>query len=259
VGRGISDVVMFEVGRVFRPRPGQQVVTPRLPVDRRPTEDELAALEAGLPDQPRRLCLVVCGKTERDGWWGPGREAQWLEAIAAARMAARAIDAPLDVRAARQDPWHPGRCAALVIDDQVIGYAGELHPRAVAALGLPGRVGAVELDIDLLSAYAQPIVPAPRVSTFPPAREDLAFVVAADVPAAALEQAIRSGAGELLENVWLFDVYEGPQVGDGRKSLAYTVTLRAADHTLTVDELAAARAAIVSSAAQEVGAVLRGG
>jgi phenylalanyl-tRNA synthetase beta chain len=163
------------------------------------------------------------------------------------------------VRAAQRDPWHPGRCAELVIEDKVIGYGGELHPRVVAALGLPGRVGAVEIDIDLLSAYAQPIVPAPRVSTFPPAREDLAFVVPVAVPAADLEAAIRAGAGDLLEQLWLFDVYEGPQVGEGAKSLAYSVTLRANDHTLTVDELSQARAAIVASAQREVGAVLRGG
>jgi phenylalanyl-tRNA synthetase beta chain len=140
-----------------------------------------------------------------------------------------------------------------------VGYAGELAPRVVAALGLSGRIGAMEVDIDRLSAYASPIVPAPRVSTFPPAREDLAFVVDAAVPAADLEAAIRAGAGELLEQVWLFDVYTGPQVEEGRKSLAYTVTLRAPDRTLTVDELAQVRAAMVARAAERVGAVLRGG
>jgi phenylalanyl-tRNA synthetase beta chain len=128
-----------------------------------------------------------------------------------------------------------------------------------AALDLPGRIGAVELDIDLLSSYAQPIVPAPAVSTFPPAREDLAFVVDAAVPAADLEAAVAAGAGELLEQVWLFDVYSGPQVGEGRKSLAYTVTLRAPDRTLTVEELARTREAIVATAAARVGAVLRSG
>ncbi len=259
VSRGMSDVVLFEVGRVFRPRPGQQIRTPRLAVDRRPTDDELALLEAGLPDQPRRLSVVISGKTERDGWWGRGRESQWLDAIAAARMAARAIDAPLTVRAAQHDPWHPGRCAALLVGDEVLGYAGELHPRVVAALDLPGRIGALEVDIDLLSAYAQPIVPAPVVSTFPPAREDLAFVVADSVPSAELEAAVADGAGELLEQVWLFDVYTGPQVGEGRKSLAYTVTLRAPDRTLTVEELARTRQSIVAAAAARTGAVLRGG
>jgi phenylalanyl-tRNA synthetase beta chain len=259
VSRGLADVSLFEVGRVFRPRPGQVISTPRLAVERRPSDDELALLEAGLPDQPRRLSVVISGKTERDGWWGRGRESQWLDAIAAARMAARAIDAPLTVRAAVRPPWHPGRCAALLVGEELLGYAGELHPRVVAALDLPGRIGAMELDIDLLSAYAQPIVPAPEVSTFPPAREDLAFVVDDSVAAAELEAAVAAGAGALLEQLWLFDVYSGPQVGEGRKSLAYTVTLRAPDRTLTVEELARTREAIVTAAAERTGAVLRGG
>jgi phenylalanyl-tRNA synthetase beta chain len=174
-------------------------------------------------------------------------------------MVARAIDAPLTVRATQRSPWHPGRCAELRVGEQVLGYAGELHPRVTAALDLPGRIGAVELDIEALSSYAQPIVPAPAVSTFPPAREDLAFVVDATVPAADLEAAVAAGAGELLEQVWLFDVYSGPQVGEGRKSLAYAVTLRAPDRTLTVEELARTREAIVAAAAARVGAVLRSG
>jgi phenylalanyl-tRNA synthetase beta chain len=258
IGRGLGDLTLFEVGRVFLPRPGQVVATPRLPVDGRPTDEQLAAIEAGLPDQPRRLAVVVAGKSERDSWFGPGREAQWLESIAAARLAARVIDAPLTVRASEHMPWHPGRCAELLVGDERIGYAGELHPRVLAALDLPPRVGAMEIDIERLAAYAEPLVPAPRVSTFPPAREDLAFVVDDGVPAAELEAVLASAAGDLLEQLWLFDVYTGPQVGEGRKSLAYNVTLRAADHTLSVEELAAARRAMVDAAAAELGAELRG-
>ena len=259
ISRGLTDVSLFEVGRVFLPRPGQQVAAPALPVDRRPTDDELARIERGLPDQPRRLAAAIAGKGERDGWWGSGRESQWQEAIGAARLAARSIDAPLQVRAASRMPWHPGRCAELLVAGELIGYAGELHPRVAAALDLPGRIGALELDVERLSAYAEPVVPAPQVSTFPLAREDLAFVVDQSVPHTEVEAAIRTGAGQLLEDVWLFDLYTGAQVGEGRKSLAYTVTLRAPDRTLTVDELAAARAAIVAAAADRTGAVLRGG
>ena len=259
VSRGLGDVALFEIGRVFLPRPGQTIATPRLPVDRRPTDDELATLDAGLPDQPRRLAMVIAGKLERDSWFGPGRESGWLDAIGAARVAARMIDAPLSVRAAQRMPWHPGRCAELSVQGEVIGFAGELHPRVLAGLDLPPRVGAMEIDIERLAAYANPVVPAPSVSTFPLAREDLAFVVRADVPAADLAAALTDAAGDLLEQLWLFDVYTGPQVGDGRKSLAYSVTLRAPDRTLTVDELAEVRAAMVAGAAERVGAELRSG
>jgi phenylalanyl-tRNA synthetase beta chain len=259
IGRGLSDIALFEIGRVFIPRPGQTVAAPRLRVDGRPTDDELAALDAGLPHQPRRLAAVIAGKMERDSWFGAGRESGWLDAIAAGRVAARMIDAPLTVRATQRMPWHPGRCAELSVQGEVIGYAGELHPRVLAALDLPPRVGAMEVDIERLAAYATPIVPAPSVSTFPPAREDLAFVVAADVPAADLADALTEAAGGLLEQLWLFDVYTGPQAGEGRKSLAYAVTLRAPDRTLTVDELTALRSAMVATAAARVGAELRSG
>ncbi|MGB9375439.1 MAG: phenylalanine--tRNA ligase subunit beta [Jiangellales bacterium] len=259
IGRGLTDLALFEIGRVFLPRPGQTIATPRLPVDRRPTDEELATLDAGLPDQPRRLAVVIAGKTERDSWFGPGRESGWLDAIGAARGAARMIDAPLAVRSTQRMPWHPGRCAELSVQGEVIGFAGELHPRVLAALDLPPRVGAMEIDIERLAAYANPIVAAPTVSTFPPAREDLAFVVADDVPAADLADALTAAAGDLLEQLRLFDLYTGPQVGEGRKSLAYSVTLRAPDRTLTVDELGEVRAAMVASAAQRVGAELRSG
>lgn len=259
VSRGLDDLSLFEIGRVFLPRPGQVISTPRLGVDRRPSADELAQLEAGLPDQPRRLAVVVTGKGERDGWFGPGRESQWLDAIGAARVAARMIDAPLRVRAAHRMPWHPGRCAELLVGDESIGFAGELHPRVCAALNLPPRVGAMEIDIERLAAYAEPIVPAPRVSTFPLAREDLAFIVDEGVASADLADVLTQAAGDLLEQLWLFDVYTGPQVGEGRKSLAYNVTLRAADHTLTVNELGTVRAAMIDAAAQRLGAELRGG
>jgi phenylalanyl-tRNA synthetase beta chain len=101
-------------------------------------------------------------------------------------------------------------------------------------------------------------VQAPRVSTFPVATQDVALVVAADVPAAEVETALRAGAGELLESIRLFDVYTGEQVGEGRKSLAYALRFRAPDRTLTTEEITAARDAAVAAAAGQAGATLRG-
>jgi phenylalanyl-tRNA synthetase beta chain len=138
----------------------------------------------------------------------------------------------------------------------VVGHAGELHPRVVAALGLPERTCAMELDLDLLGADTEP-VPAPRLSTYPPATQDVALVVDATVPAAEVEAALRDGAGELLESVRLFDVYRGPQVGEGKASLAWALRFRAPDRTLTVEETSAARDAAVAEAARRTGAVQR--
>jgi len=98
----------------------------------------------------------------------------------------------------------------------------------------------------------------PLMSGFPVAKEDVALIVDAEVPAAAVERALRSGAGPLLESIALFDVYTGPQIGEGKKSLAYALRFRAPDRTLTVDEASAARDAAVALAAGRTGAVLRG-
>jgi phenylalanyl-tRNA synthetase beta chain len=261
LGRGFSDLAVFENGRVFLPKPGHPLPMPRLGVDHRPSEEELAALDAALPDQPFHLAAVLTGQVEADGWWGAGRPATWADAIQVAREAAHAIDAPLVVRAARREPWHPGRCAELLVDTgealESIGYAGELHPRAIAALGLPARTVAVELDLTALAAYAEDLDVGPAMSGFPLAKEDVAVVVDEEVTAAAVEDALRAGAGDLLESLRLFDVYRDERLGAGRKSLAYALRFRASDRTLTVEEASAAKDAAVAEAARRVGAIQR--
>jgi phenylalanyl-tRNA synthetase beta chain len=257
VGRGAVDVALFESGLVFRPGPDPLPTPPRLPVDRRPTAEEVAALEAGLPSQPRRLAVALCGNREPAGWWGPARPVSWADAVEAARIVARAAGAELTVTADEHEPWHPGRCAALHVGETLVGHAGELHPRVVVALGLPDRTVAMEVELDRFATADEP-TPAPAVSTFPIATQDVALVVASSVPAADVEAALRSGAGELLESVRLFDVYEGTQLAAGQRSLAYALRFRAPDRTLTVEETTVARDAAVAEATRRTGAKLRG-
>jgi len=140
----------------------------------------------------------------------------------------------------------------------VIGHAGELHPKVTAALDLPPRTVAFEVDLDALMAAA-PDVPleAQPVSVYPPAKEDVAIVVDAAVPAGEVLAAVREGAGVLAEQVRLFDVYTGDQVGPGKKSVAVALRLRAPDRTLTAEETAAVRDAVVAAAARRVGGHLR--
>ena len=233
-----------------------------LPVDGRPTDEQLAELNAALPDQPRHIAVVLAGAREQAGWWGKGRPADWADAVEAARSVAREAGAELVIRKGQYGPWHPGRCAELVVTvdgaERVVGHAGELHPRVVKALGLPARTCAMELDLDAVEAAGDATATAPRISTFPVATQDVALVVDAFVPAADVEAALRDGAGELLESIRLFDVYENAeQLGEGRKSLAYALRFRAADRTLTVDEASAARDAAVALAGERVGAELR--
>ncbi|MGW2424899.1 phenylalanine--tRNA ligase subunit beta [Streptomyces sp. NPDC001709] len=261
-GRGAHDLALFETGLVFHPR-GEQRVATHLPVDRRPTDEEIAALNAALPEQPRHVAVVLSGAREQAGWWGEGRPAGWAEAIDAARAVAREAGAELVVRKGQYGPWHPGRCAELVIvsdgTEQILGHAGELHPRVLKALGLPERTCAMELNLDALEAVGDGVPQAPRISTFPVATQDVALVVDKPVPSGEVEAALREGAGELLESIRLFDVYENAeQLGDGKKSLAYALRFRAGDRTLTVDEASAARDAAVALAGERTGAVLRG-
>ncbi|MDQ1724035.1 MAG: phenylalanyl-tRNA synthetase beta chain [Frankiaceae bacterium] len=256
VGRGSAGFAVYEAGSVFFAVPGTgPVASPS--TAHRPSEAELAALDAVLPEQPRHLAGVLVGDADPAGWWGEGRPTAWSDAVAAAVTAARAVGAHLNVRQAELAPWHPGRCAALLVGDAVVGHAGELHPRVVAALGLPERAAAFELDLDAVCAAAPETPVVPTLSTYPPVGRDVALVVAADVPQSAVETALRDGAGALLESLDLFDVYTGAPIPDGSKSLAYALRFRAPDRTLTDDEANDARDAAVAEAGHRTAAVLR--
>ncbi|MEU2685330.1 phenylalanine--tRNA ligase subunit beta [Streptomyces hygroscopicus] len=260
-GRGEHDLALFETGLVFRAT-GDEPPAAVLPVDRRPTDEQIAALDAALPHQPRRAAAVLAGDREQAGWWGKGTPVSWADAVEAGRIVAREAGVELIVRQDQQDPWHPGRCAALLAlvdgEEILVGNAGELHPRVTKALGLPERTCAMEIELDRLERAGTGRVEAPHVSTFPVATQDVALVVGASVPAAEVETALREGAGELLESLRLFDVFTGEQLGEGKKSLAYALRFRALDRTLTAEEIAASRDAAVAVAADRTGATLRG-
>jgi phenylalanyl-tRNA synthetase beta chain len=271
IGRGFGDAALFETGVVFHPRPGSPGVAPILRVDRAPTVEELGMLHAALPDQPVRVATVLAGNREAAGWWGAGRPASWADAVQSAREVCAACRVPVQVRAARQAPWHPGRCAAIFVragEDRewLAGYAGELHPRVVKAFGLPARTCAMEVDLSVIETAADtvPEAPAPLLSGYPVATQDVALSVPVGVPAADVQAALVSGVAAadgagLLEDVRLFDLYTGEQAGEGQKSLAYTLRFRAADRTLTVEETSALRDAAVAEAERQTGAVIRGG
>ncbi|KQS69389.1 phenylalanine--tRNA ligase subunit beta [Modestobacter sp. Leaf380] len=254
LGRGQRDLAVFEHGAVFPP--GDGAVAPLPAVDRRPDDETLAALLGAVPAQPWHVAVALAGNREPRGWWGPGRPAVWADAVQAARLVADAAGVELTVRAGDQAPWHPGRCAELLVGDTVVGHAGELHPRVCAALELPARTSVMELDVDALPD--RPVAQGPAISAFPPVRMDAALVVAEDRPESAVRAALVSGAGELLEGLRLFDLYTGTQVGEGNRSLAYAFVFRAPDRTLTGEEAQAAFDAAVAAATQATGAVLRG-
>ncbi|TSD98028.1 phenylalanine--tRNA ligase subunit beta [Skermania sp. ID1734] len=255
IARGQRDLSIYGLAQVVLPGPDTRAVEP-LPVDRRPSDEEYDALLASLPSQPLHACVVLTGLRELNGPWGAGRPADATDAFAAADVIGAAAGVAIERRPAQYAPWHPGRCAELVVDDVVIGHAGELHPAVLERAGLPPRTCAVEIDIDAIPLSE--VLPAPRISAYPAVLQDVAVVVDAKVPAASVAAALRDGAGELLEDIRLFDVFTGTQLGSGRKSLAFALRFRADDRTLTEDEASAARDAAVAAAASAVGAELRG-
>jgi phenylalanyl-tRNA synthetase beta chain len=257
VSRGQRDAALFELGLVTRPS-GVPRSAPVPGTQARPDDATLTQILGAVPPQPRMIAFALTGASDRAGWWGSARPADWADVVGAARAMASALAVELVVTADDYAPWHPGRCARLALDDGTfVGHAGELHPKAVAALGLPPRTCVGELDVDVLTSASATRVQARELSTFPVARSDVALVVDEQIQAAALESALRQGAGELLESVSLMDIYRGDQVGPGRKSLAYHLVFRAPDRTLTTKEVNLLRDQAVASAATAVGAVQR--
>ena len=268
VSRGIGDVALYEVGNVTT---AAGVVPAPIPgVAQRPSQAEIEALAAGTPRQRLHLGAILCGQHGYSGVLQHVRNWDWADAVELVRDIASLLGVKLHVANAERAPWHPGRCAEVRIVvptknptrpqiGEVIGYAGELHPRIVKKLGLPERACAVELDLDALieRSSSQPVVKAQPVSTYPAAKEDFAFVVDEATPSQAVAAAIIIAGGKLLDDVRLFDVYRGPQLGPGRKSLAFSVRLRASDHTLSASETEAARARIIKQVGKYTGAKLR--
>lgn len=257
VARGARDIAVYEIGLVTRAQ--QDPTSAPVPgIESRPDDETLAAILGAVPAQPRHAAYAAAGEVEHGGPWGPGRKADTSDAVAWALAVGRSVGLDLVVASVVRAPWHPGRCAELALaDGTVVGYAGELHPKVTAALELPARTVAGELDVDVLVAATGTPLQASALSTYPLAHTDVALVVDETVPAAAVEAALREGAGESLESVALFDVYRGEQVESGKKSLAYRLTFRATDRTLTTDEVSALRDRAVAAAAARTGAIQR--
>ncbi|MGV0329804.1 phenylalanine--tRNA ligase subunit beta [Corynebacterium guaraldiae] len=255
VARGRSDLALFGLQQVAFKRAD---ASPMPSVESRPEESVVAELLESLPLQPLHVATVATGNIEHEGPWGTGRAYSYADAIESARQVARSAGVDVAVKAAEQLPWHPGRCAAIVLADdeeQVVGYAGELHPQVLEALELPARTCAMELDVSALPLEEK--FPAPVLSSFPALHQDIALVVDDATPAEEVRKVVEEGAGELLESVELFDVFRGEQLGEGKKSLAFQLLFRADDRTLTDDEANQHRLAAAELAQQRLGAQMR--
>ncbi|WP_068402459.1 phenylalanine--tRNA ligase subunit beta [Kribbia dieselivorans] len=257
VSRGARDVALFEAGLVTRGDNPTAAPTPRL--NGRPDDATLDAILDSVPAQPNHIAFAAAGEVVSAGVGVIPRAYDTYDVIGWSREVGRVLGAELTVTAATLAPWHPGRCARIALPDgTLVGYAGELHPKVVAALDLPARTVVGELDLDVLTAATGAPTQARLLSTYPAANTDIALVVDESVPAAEVEAAVRSGAGGDLESLALFDIYRGDQVGEGRKSLAYRLTFRSSEKTLKTSQVTALRDDAVAAAKKATGATLRG-
>lgn len=162
-----------------------------------------------------------------------------------------------DIKAdSEQFGYHPGRCAVLTINDETLGIIGEIHPKVRENYGINSRVYCFSLNVDTMFTYAElekHYTPLPK---YPAVTRDIALICDKDIPVLELERAIREGAGKYLEFVKLFDVYQGKQITQGKKSVAFSLTLRSAEATLT-DEQATSAVNKAMKELEKIGAVLR--
>ncbi|MDQ0028916.1 phenylalanine--tRNA ligase subunit beta [Arthrobacter bambusae] len=255
--RGFRDLALFEAGSVFLPD-GQLGTASIPPLGIKPSDEVLDGLYDGVPDQPLHIAAVLTGHDSPAAAGHTPRAWDWADALDVARLVGDVLGVELVVSQGSHQAFHPGRAARLALRaGDVVGYAGELHPKLLAAHDMPARSVALELNADALFDAAPDVIVAKHISGFPVATQDVALVVPQDVPADAVLAALREGAGELLEDVALFDVYAGKGIEGGKKSLAFGLRFRAADRTLTADEASAAREAAVAVAAERFGAVQR--
>jgi len=252
ISRGAKDFAIFEMGSIFR---GSQKLVPFISPDlsKRPSQKIIDDIFASVPPQAYHVAGLLVGKNEQEDWQGKARAYTWQDAIAFAQDVLQLCNLEWTVKRSDFAPWHPGRCAELIIDGKPVAHAGELHPRIVAKYGLPERT--VAFAVGLSALPDSHLVRPTTVGTMPAALQDVALIVDAKVSAAEVESALRSGAGDLLESISLFDRYD--KLGDGKISLAFSLTFRAPDRTLTGAEVSAAREAAVAQAVKATGAVLR--
>ncbi len=218
--------------------------------------------EVILPQELTRLAIVMTGQRDLAIWQdGTPGTLDFFDLKGVLEGLFGDLHLEVQYEPTRHPSYRPGRTARLLFGDQQIGVMGELHPLVVEKFDLhleaDQPVLATELDLDTIMAHIPFAYPYGAISPYPAVHEDLALVVDKEVPAAAVETAIRRAGGFLLKEVQLFDLYEGSQVPAGKKSLAYHLTFQAPDKTLTDKQVSKNRQRILSQLQRELGATLR--
>jgi phenylalanyl-tRNA synthetase beta chain len=188
-------------------------------------------------------------------WRGDGGEADFFAAKALLESTLERFHVAFTVQRESWPFLHPGRAAAVLADGQRLGFVGELHPLVAGAWDLQ-RTAAFAIDLDRLAAAAPSLVSFRPFPSVPALRQDLAVTLPVQVDAAEVLDRVRDAAGEMLEDVRVFDIYTGGQVGEGRRSLALSLSFQTQERTLTDEDVAPVRERIVAALA-ELGGELR--
>ncbi len=216
-----NDVWLFELGSVYLPVPG-----------------------GGLPDEPEQVASILSGTDAAD-------------AVRLVRSIAGLLNLDLRIRNADRPGLHPTRSGEVVLGGKVIGEVGEVDPGVVSRYGAQGRIGWVRLDVEPVIAGLTAVVRVKDVSRYPSSATDLAFVVDEDIEAGVVEETLRTAGRQLVQSIELFDVFRSPQLGSGVRSLAFAVTLQAADRTLSDEDVATAREQMIDEVTKRHRAKLR--
>lgn len=255
--RGFRNLAIFETGYVFIPK--AELGVESIPgLGQKPADDVLEAINAGLPEQPRYIAGLFAGTdTEATPGVTP-RAYDWQDAVDAVRLISSVTGVEIVISQGTHQAFHPGRTAALSLADGThLGYAGELHPKLLATTDMPERTAAYELNFSALIEAKTGVIEATGIFGYPATNQDVALIVDADIPASDIKAALAEGAGDLLEDIRVFDDYRGTGIEEGKKSVAFTLRFRADDRTLTADEASAAREAAVAVTAERFGATQR--
>ena len=236
---GVPNVALYEIGRVFYGHESKSQ-----------------------PDEPTYVCGVLAGKRADDGWNAKFPEYDFFDAKGAVEQllsALRLTKVRFKVADPKKYPWlQPGRAAEVLSQGESLGWVGNIHPANLQKIGVDVPVVAFELSVEALLRLAKRELPYVDVPTLPGVTHDLAIVVDESVTYEQLVQRISSAGGKLLADVRLFDVYRDPiRVGKGKKSMAFSLTYRAADRTLTSEEVEKAHEKLVNKVLRATGGEVR--
>jgi phenylalanyl-tRNA synthetase beta chain len=248
ISRGNDNLALFEQGSVYlKPKKKQSKIKPALL--RRPSSKEIQLLDDLIPHQPKMMSAILTGEKYNSGWWPNSQKYNWHDPIEMVARLCEEYGIKVSLKNANKAPFHPGRCAEISIGEKILGYAGEFNPSVLEKIGINGKVYGFEIESDLIVELAQ-VIKAPVFSSMPVVKEDLAFVVAKSVTAIEVIETIEKSSGDLLESVRLFDVYEGSNLGEDKKSLAFSLRFRAFDRTLKSEEISTLRGQIIEAVQQ---------